>query len=206
MPQSLPRWRKRAFATAGSLARIADWSDCIAGVAAIEFAMVLPVMVGMLLGMTEVTLGVNMDRKLTLLSRSLADLASRASSVSTTDMTNMFTAASAIMQPYDSSTVQMVISSILVTQNGNVYTGKVDWSCPKNIPAQASSTDLSRRASQSPYPVPTGFQGSQSFIVVETLLPYRPMFGYTLTGTINLAETTPWPVRNVAKVTGPPSC
>ena len=206
MWQSLRPRERLARAAAGSLTRIAAWTNCAAGVAAIEFAMVLPVMVAMLLGMTEVTLGVNMDRKLTLVSRSLADLASRTPAVATNDMANMFTAASAIMQPYDSTNVQMVVSSILVTQDGTTYTGKVDWSCAKNIPTQSNPANLSKRGSQTLYPVPTGFQGSQSFILVETLLPYRPVFGYSLTGVINLAETTPWPVRNVSKVTGPSSC
>ena len=55
--------------------------------------------------------------------------------------------------------------------------------------------------------MPTGFQTDGShYILAETILPYTPLFGYTFTGTINLTENTPWPVRNVSKVTLPSSC
>ena len=195
----------------------ASWPRAIGGVAAVEFALILPVMVTMLLGMSEVTLGVNLDRKLTLLSRSLADLSSRASSMSTSEMGSIFAAASAILRPYDSTTAQMVVTSVTVTKSGSTYSGAVDWSCGKNLSNRPSfetqaqfdgATNLQVRAKSSSYPVPSGFQSdtTKSFIVVETLLPYKPIFGYIVTGTMRLRENTPWPVRDVDRVTGPSPC
>lgn len=183
------------------------------GVAAVEFAMVLPVMIAMLLGLTEVTSGVNMDRKLAILSRSLADLSARIPKITTAEMSNIFAAASAVMQPYGASTTQMVVSSVRVKQVGNAYQGEVQWSCAKNIPVKPAGApadfgkdNLKAKTVGSAVNVPDGFQSNVSFILVETRLPYQPIFGYVITGTINLGESTPWPVRNVDAVELTGSC
>jgi hypothetical protein len=194
--------------------RASLFARATAGMAAVEFSLILPIMCIMLFGMNEATLGVNIDRKLTLVSRSLADLTSRAPTMTTTEMANIFKATDAIMQPFDDIPVQMSVSSVLVTKSGTVYTGKIDWSCSKNVGTRPSGTsqadwdkaNLAKRSSGEPYPVPSGFEGGSSFIVAEVLRPYTPSTGYVLTGTFNLRETTPWPVRNVSAIAAPSSC
>lgn len=179
------------------------WRDDTAGVAAVEFALVLPVMVAMLLGMTEVTVGVNSARKLTLVSRSIADLTSRSTTaLSASDISNTFAASQIIMQPYSSAALRMTLSSMKVTYNTTtrVYSASVDWSC-------ASGTGAATKPVNVTYSVPSGFQKDGShYILAETVLPYKPMFGSALTGTLWLNQPTPWPVRNISKATLPSSC
>jgi Flp pilus assembly protein TadG len=191
--------------------RLAALSSSVAGVAAVEFALVLPVMVTMLLGMSEVTLAVNVDRKLTLLSRSLADLSSRRQALSEADMLEIFQAASVVMQPYDASKLQMVVSQMRVeTTDGTTFRGNVDWSCPRG-------TGAVPKPNTQTYDVPSGFQNAKAstpssaavpsfYILIETKLPYTPLFGKAITGTINLEESTPWPIRNNTRVTAPAPC
>ena len=205
--------RPLAGRLAASLARL---RAAEAGVAAVEFALVLPVMVTLYFGLAEITAAVINDRKLDSLSRSLADLTSRFSILSSSDLSNIFDAAVMTMRPYDSSGIQMVVTSVKVTKSGNSYNGNVDWSCgrhmgtkPGNMSQAAfDAANLSVRASGSSYTVPPGFQSdsTQSFILVETLMPYQPTLGQFITNTINFRETTPWPVRSGTSVTFTPPC
>ncbi len=178
------------------------------GVAAVEFAMVLPVMVLLYLGMTELTFAVNTDRKLTHLSRTLADLTGREpGSTNATAMENIFSAATAVMAPYNSDGVNMVVSSIVVRPasgtdddgNPNVK-GFVCWSSAKGPAASplGEGTEVL---------VPQGFRkAGSSFIRADVTMPYAPVFGSGVlqmvsgTATITLSEQTPWPVRNLSEI------
>lgn len=178
------------------------------GIAAVEFAMVLPVMVLMYLGMTELTFAVNTDRKITLLSRTLSDLTGRATSVSTSDMDAIFGAAIAVMAPYKSDTVKMTVSSIVVKQTTDASTGKqvlkgtVCWST-----ARQGSAPVPGIPKDTVVTVPDGFQtADSSYIQTDVTLDYAPVFGASImkwvTGAsqLPLTEKTPWPVRNVKEV------
>src|SRR5712691_1028725 len=95
------------------------------GVSAVEFAMLLPLMVTLYLGSAEVSQGVGIDRKVTLVSRTVADLASQVSSINNADMTNMLSASSAVIAPYDPTKLKVVVSAVSVDNAG---VAKVTWS------------------------------------------------------------------------------
>ena len=178
---------------------VAAFPSSATGVAAVEFALILPVMVAMLLGMSEVTHAVNLDRKLTLLSRSLADLSSRDKETDANGLDLAFKAASVIMQPFNASGVRMTISSMEVKKTGSNFAGHVVWSC-------ARGPDAQKKLNTRTYDVPAGFQNatdtkSSFHIEVDVQLPHSPMFGRAITGTITLQQSTPWPTRNDGNVT-----
>jgi Flp pilus assembly protein TadG len=76
------------------------------GVSAVEFAMLLPLMLTLYLGTVEISQAVGIDRKVTLTSRTLADLTSQVSSLSSSDMSNVLNASSAVIAPYESEQAQ----------------------------------------------------------------------------------------------------
>jgi Flp pilus assembly protein TadG len=172
----------------------------VAAVAAVEFALILPIMVTLLLGMSEVTHAVNVDRKLTLVSRSLADLTSRDQTITTTALDDSLKAAAIIMQPFDTTRLQMTVSNMEVTKTGSNFTAKALWSCPRGPSAV-------KRPSTTTYTdVPQGFQNATDtkksyYMQIDVKLPYTPMFGVAITGVINLTENTPWPIRSDGAVT-----
>jgi Flp pilus assembly protein TadG len=70
------------------------------GVAAIEFAMIVPIMLVLFFGTVEFSSGIAAERKVSLMARTLSDLTSRSISVSDSDVTNFLAAGGAIMTPY----------------------------------------------------------------------------------------------------------
>src|SRR3954452_6823386 len=88
------------------------------GVSAVEFAMLLPLMITLYLGSVEISEGVGIDRKVTLTSRTVGDLASQVSSISNSDMTNLLNAASAVVVPYDLSKLKVTVSEVTIDANG----------------------------------------------------------------------------------------
>src|ERR1700745_4315134 len=73
------------------------------GLAATEFAFIMPVMLVMFFGTVEFSSGVAVDRKVTLMARALSDLTSQSTSVTDDDINNFFLAANWIMWPYATS-------------------------------------------------------------------------------------------------------
>jgi Flp pilus assembly protein TadG len=96
------------------------------GIAATEFAVIVPVMLVMFFGTVEFSAGVAVDRKVTLMARTLSDLTSQSTSVSDTDLTGFFAASKGIMTPYSSTPTQSTISELYVVPGSLVV--KVMWS------------------------------------------------------------------------------
>jgi Flp pilus assembly protein TadG len=62
-------------------------------IAATEFAFIMPIMLVLFFGTVEFSSGIAVDRKVTLMARTLTDLTSRSVSVANSDWTNFFTPA-----------------------------------------------------------------------------------------------------------------
>src|SRR5713101_127326 len=80
------------------------------GVSSVEFAMLLPLMITLYLGTVEISQGVGIDRKVTLTTRTVADLASQVSTINNADMTNLLNASAAVIVPYDTTQLKVTVS------------------------------------------------------------------------------------------------
>lgn len=147
------------------------------GISAVEFAMLLPLMVTLYLGGVEVSQAVAIDRKVTLLSRSLADLVAQATTVTNSDMTNILAATTAVIFPYPDSKLKMTVSSVTIDATG---VAKIAWSDTKNGTPRAVGTTVT---------LPTALNTpSSSLIWAEAEYAYTPAIGYVITGTMNLKD------------------
>jgi Flp pilus assembly protein TadG len=147
------------------------------GVSAVEFAMVLPLMVTLYLGGVEVSSAVAIDRKMTLVARTLGDLVSQATSVDNSGMTSILAATTAVMAPYSDTNLKITVSSVQINSQG---VAKVSWSDAKNgTPRTVGSTVTLPAALNVP---------STSLIWAEASYAYTPTVGYIITGTKNLTD------------------
>jgi len=149
--------------------------DC-RGVSAVEFAMLAPLMITLYLGCVETSLGVAAQRKVSLTSAALANLAAQVTNISKTEMDDMISASSAIVAPYSPTNLGMSVSCLNIDSDKNVT---VKWSV-----ASGSATALTGSVT-----VPTALLVADTqLIYAETSYAYTPAVGYTITGTLNLSD------------------
>jgi Flp pilus assembly protein TadG len=147
------------------------------GVSAVEFAMLLPLMMTLYLGGVEVSQAVAVDRKVTLVARTLGDLVAQATNVTSSDVTNILAASAAIVVPYNDSKLKITVSSVKIDAAG---VAKVVWSDTKNGTVRAiGSTVTLDAALKTP---------NTSLIWAEAEYSYTPVIGYVITGTMNLKD------------------
>ena len=91
------------------------WGREQSGVAAVEFAVILPVLLLLYIGIVDVTRGVVASRKLNLLSRTISDLVSQqptSLTVPISQLSTILASASAVMQPYPLTSLKLTVSAV----------------------------------------------------------------------------------------------
>jgi Flp pilus assembly protein TadG len=165
------------------------------GLSAVEFAMVLPLLLTLYLGTAEVSQGVGIDRKVTLTTRTAADLTARVSSISNSDMSKILAASSALVTPYDPTKLKVTVSLVSIDSNSNAT---VSWSCTLNG---------TKRATNSSVTLPAAFLNpSTALVFSEVSYSYKPTIGYVITGTLNLSDQIYMRPRVSDTITGPSTC
>lgn len=154
------------------------------GVSAVEFAFIAPVMIGLYLGCVEISEGVAVDRKVSLVAGALANLTASCGSsnansgscanniLSATEMNNILAASSAIIAPYNAANLTMTVSCLSVDANKNVT---MKW-----------STGTLQSGSVTIPPALAAVPGTLIYSTVS--YAYTPIVGYTITGSLTLSD------------------
>lgn len=91
------------------LARLAG---CTRGVAAIEFGMIVPIMFALFVGAVEFSQAITVDRRVTQVASSTADLVSRQPTVTDTQVAGYMLIISELLAPYDSTRLKLSLNSV----------------------------------------------------------------------------------------------
>jgi Flp pilus assembly protein TadG len=150
--------------------------DC-RGIAATEFAVIVPVMLVMFFGMVEFSSGVAVDRKVTLMARTLSDLTSQSISVDGTALNNFFAASTGIMTPYSPTPTKSTITELWV--DPSTLKARVQWS-QGAVPRATSSTVT----------IPTALAVAGTYLIFsEVSYLYKPTIGYVMAKAgVNLSD------------------
>jgi Flp pilus assembly protein TadG len=147
------------------------------GVSAVEFALVLPIMLALYLGGVEVGDALTIKRKVTNVTSSLSDLVTQSKIISNNDMKNILDAAATIIAPYDDSQLKIKVSGVAIDSKGKAT---VQWSDAYHDNPLAKDSAIT---------LPAGVSQKDTFIVTtEVHYAFTPTIGYVMTGTFDLTD------------------
>ncbi|HWA99155.1 MAG TPA: TadE/TadG family type IV pilus assembly protein [Pirellulales bacterium] len=161
-------------------------------VSAVEFALILPVMVTLYIGGVQVATGMAVQFKSVLAARTVAGLASRYTTIDTPTMSSILNAGFTLLNPYPTAGMSVTVSEVSTDAKGNAT---ITWSCslggtPHTFGAAAT--------------LPNNVNAANiSILWGEVTYPYTPQLGYVLTGTINMYEKNYFYPRFTSSVSGP---
>ncbi len=138
------------------------------GVAAVEFALILPFLLILLIGMAETVSALNHDRKVSQIASSVTDLVAQAETVSSSDISDIMLAAEEILKPYSATGLEVIVASVTFDDEGDA---EVDWS-------KDNSNGSPWSAGSAPpveFPDTIAVAGT-SLVVGQSTYDYVPMF------------------------------
>lgn len=165
------------------------------GVAVVEFALIVPLLLLLYLGSIEASSLYTTDRRITIISSTMGDLIARWEDpdvvIPEATLGDYFSAAEVIMTPYDPDGLEQVVSLIWI--NGTTGVTKVLWS-------RANGTGASPRPVNSTYPLAATTEMNEIarsttatggwLVVSETSYDYTPALALAFQDVLNLSHTS----------------
>ena len=168
---------KRCMPNAASLAR--DRS----GVAAVEFAMVAPIVLFLFLGTLEMSQAITVDRRVTQVASSTADLVARTKTTTTAEMDGVMGLIDETMKPYDPTLMRVTLVNVAANPNDESDV-KVCWVYHHN---GGANSGVSQGGA---YTLPPNLvEAGDSVVIAEVQYDYEPLItNYFIESTLALTE------------------
>ncbi len=167
------------------------------GVSALEFALIAPVMILMYFGVGELCEAMMAQRRTAHATSAIGDLVTQSQSVSSSDVSDIFAAASTILAPFPTSTLKLRMTSVTANASG---TPKVDWSCGQGLTANTVGSTYAG--------LPSGIvsNAGDSIVVAEGQYAWASPANYVVKNGLNFNEVFYLKPRKSNQVTGPATC
>jgi Flp pilus assembly protein TadG len=140
------------------------------GFAAVEFALILPVLLLLALGVTEIARFAMLGLKVQHAADTVADLASGSATLTPAGMTDMFNAVRHIVQPFDAaSRGRVIVSGVSMTGNGRPT---VLWQC-RSAGSFSATSEVGAGGGRATLPARLVLRDGETVIVGEMFFGYQ---------------------------------
>ncbi|CCV03206.1 conserved hypothetical protein [Mesorhizobium metallidurans STM 2683] len=144
------------------------------GVAAIEFALIVPVLLVMYFVTMEASQAIETSKKVSRIGSMVADLVTQQQSVKTADLDAIMQIGNSTLRPYNRSTPKIIITAIQVTDE---TTPKVQVAWSRKMVNGAFSADAAKNSITT---IPDTLKIKGTFLVrVESNLSYQPIITWS---------------------------
>jgi hypothetical protein len=171
---------------------LAGFRRATSGLAAVEFALIAPIMILLFFGVVESSGALGASRKTLLAANTLADLVAQETQILKSDLDDLFVGMEDVIDPRDIDATFRVVSVTFDTADNKL---KVDWSYDSTgaqpyAPGSEYAGDLEVAL----------FDDTSSLIVAETAYNYASPISQRIIGPISLEKSASrWP-RRTARV------
>lgn len=149
------------------------------GVSAVEFALLLPVMILIYAGVADVSRGVDANRKVSRVASMVGDLISRQISVMPAQLDDVFKIGATLMIPSGTAPeIRVSFIKVEAVKNSPNLTVKLDWS-QKTAGFKESSNRVDRENKQTYLPEKLR-QEPMNYVRVEAQYTYKPLLSAVL--------------------------
>lgn len=159
------------------------------GVAAVEFALIVPIMFLMFIGAVELSQAITVDRRVTQVASSAADLVARAEKqISQNEIGDILKVGGYVLEPYSQSPLTIVLRNV-TSSPANAAIAKQSWTCTYQ---GAGATQTCACANTSFSLPPNLVSTNDSVVVAEATYTYTPLiFDYFLKRALSGSSGTP---------------
>lgn len=162
-------------------AQIRAFSRAKKGVAAVEFALLAPMMVFLLLASVDILDALGANRRTQNVAASLADIVARDTEVSNSEITGIWAAANVLMFPDSGADMDLRITSVSIV---SATQARVVWS-------EQNNTGFADLANDSVVVLPAAMMtAGSSIIMTDSRYSYTPPLGFMFGGGIDLSHTS----------------
>jgi Flp pilus assembly protein TadG len=144
----------------------------VRGAAAVEFALVTPVLLTMLIGAVDVSRAVALNQRVSLAAQLVADLVARETQLTAADVQAIYDIAGLVMAPYSTDKLKIAIIPVMSAADDAKKT--LVYASTTNRPTYPSGSELPKCQA---YPLTEGLlSANESVVVVEATYEYEPLW------------------------------